>query len=42
MKLLRELFRHKGQPFNQKQLELILIAVSGAVVLILFTLLVDF
>ncbi|MEE9221486.1 MAG: hypothetical protein V3U34_08185 [candidate division NC10 bacterium] len=42
MKLLRELFRRKGQPFSQKRLELILIAVSVAVVLILFTLLVDF
>ena len=42
MKRLRELFSRQGQPFSQLRLELALIAVSGAVMLILFTLLVDF
>ena len=42
MKLLRELFGRRGQPFSQLRLELALIAVSGAAVLVLFTLLVDF
>ncbi len=42
MKFLRELFGRQGRPFSQLRLELAVIAVSGAVVLILFTLLVDF
>ena len=42
MKLLRELLGRQGQPFSQLRFELALIAVSGAVMLILFTLLVDF
>ncbi len=42
MKLLRELFDRQGQPISQLRLELALITVSGAVMLILFTLLVDF